>query len=81
MFPMNPNGFKAADIPRCRNPTRDAICPMTVAQADPAMPMSKAKMKRGSKIVFRGAPTNIQVMEHFRTAIRTDHSRKTCGEY
>lgn len=38
--------------------------PATVAMAAPAMPISKTKMKMGSKIVLTMAPESIHIMEY-----------------
>ena len=43
----------------------DTTCPITVAQAAPAIPMWKPKIKVGSRIVLMIAPVKVQVMENF----------------
>lgn len=39
---------------------KEKICPMTVAQAPPAIPQSQAKIKMGSRMVLTIAPTTMQ---------------------
>ena len=39
---------------------KEKICPITVAQAPPAIPQSQTKIKMGSRMVLIIAPTTMQ---------------------
>ena len=43
----------------------ETTCPIMVAHAAPAIPISKVKINNGSKIVLIIAPANVQIMEYF----------------
>lgn len=42
---------------------KEKICPITVAQAAPAIPQSQTKIKMGSRMVLIIAPTTIKVIQ------------------
>ena len=44
---------------------KEKICPITVAQAAPAIPQSQTKIKMGSRMVLIIAPTTMQTIEYF----------------
>ena len=44
---------------------KEKICPITVAQAPPAIPQSQTKIKMGSRMVLIIAPTTMQTIEYF----------------
>ena len=44
---------------------KEKICPITVAQAAPAIPQSQAKIKIGSRMVLIIAPITMQTIEYF----------------
>ena len=43
---------------------KDMICPVIVAIAAPAIPISNTKIRMGSRIVLTMAPTSMDVMEY-----------------
>ena len=44
---------------------KEKICPITVAQAAPAIPQPQAKIKIGSRMVLIIAPITMQTIEYF----------------
>ena len=49
--------------PDAEKAAHEATCPITVAQAAPAMPMPNVKMKSGSRMVLMTAPRSMHVIE------------------
>jgi len=71
---------------------KEKICPITVAQAAPAIPQSQTKIKMGSRMVLIIAPTTIKVIQiavedtgiskgflHVRSAfLALNHNKEMC---